>query len=264
MSDGEVKITGSTFKGKKILVIGVANERSIAWAIASALHREGAELAFTYVNDAIERRVRPLAESLGCKTVLPCDAASDASINDLFVELESRWGTMDGIVHSIAFAAQEDLKNRFSKTSRAGFQLALDVSAYSLIAIAGRAEPLLNPGASIITLSYLGAERVVSNYNVMGVAKAALEASVRYLSADIGEKGIRVNAISAGPIKTLAASGIPQFRELLANFAARAPLRRTVSQEDVAGTALYLLGNLSSGVTGETIYVDAGFNIMGI
>ena len=254
-----------SFTGKKILVLGVANERSIAWGISQALHREGAELAFTYVNEAIERRVRPLAAELGCETVLPCDVQSDEAIDKLFQDLETRWGTIDGIVHAVAFAEREDLQNRFAKTTRAGFRLALDVSAYSLIAIAGRAEKLMKErGGSILTLSYLGAERVVPNYNVMGVAKAALEASVRYLAADLGEYGIRVNAISAGPIKTLAASGIPHFKELLAAFALKAPLRRNVTTEDVAESGLYFLGRQSLGVTGEVTYVDCGFNIMGL
>lgn len=252
------------FTGKKILVLGVANEKSIGWAICQAIHKEGAELALTYVNAAIEKRVRPLAEEIGCKTVLPCDVASDADLDNLFVELESRWGKLDGIVHSVAFANREDLQGRFSKTSREGFRLALDVSAYSLIAICGRAAPLMKDGGSILTLSYLGAERVVTNYNVMGVAKAALESSVRYLAADLGEQNIRVNAISAGPIKTLAASGIPQFKELLAAFAAKAPLKRNVTLEDVGQTAAFFLSPMSSGVTGEVTYVDCGFNIMGL
>ena len=253
-----------SFQGKKILVLGVANNKSIAWAITEALAKEGATIGLTYLNEALEKRVRPLAEEIGCETVLPCDVQSDQQLDDLFTELESRWGTIDGIVHSVAFADKADLSNPFSQTSRAGFQLALDISAYSLIAVAGRGAKLMNEGGSIITLSYLGAERVVSNYNVMGVAKAALEASVRYLADDLGEKGVRVNAISAGPIKTLAASGIPQFKKLLSDFAEKAPLKRNVSQEDVANSARYLLSDLSSGVTGETIYVDAGFNIMGI
>lgn len=255
----------NSFEGKKILVLGVANQKSIAWAITEALQKAGAEIALTYVNEAIEKRVRPLAESIGCNTVLPCDVQSDEEIDNLFAELESKWGTIDGIVHSVAFAEREDLSNRFSQTSRSGFSLALEVSAYSLVAIAQRAEPLMREnGGSIVTLTYLGSERVVKNYNVMGVAKAALEASVRYLAADLGETNIRVNAISAGPIKTLAASGIPHFKQLLANFAESAPLKRNVSLEDVANTGLYLMGPLSSGVTGETIYVDCGFNTIGI
>lgn len=254
----------STFKGKRILILGVANERSIAWGIAQALHREGAELGFTYVNEAIEKRLRPLAESLDCKTVLPCDVQSDSELDNLFVELKSRWGTIDGIVHSIAYAEREDLHNPFSKTTRKGFQTALDVSAYSLIAVAGRAQDLMSAGGSILTMTYLGSQRAVTNYNIMGVAKAALESSVRYLAADLGGKNIRVNAVSAGPIKTLAAAGIPQFREMLAAFAERAPLRRNVTVDDVANTSLYYLGHLSSGVTGEVTYVDCGFNIIGL
>jgi len=253
------------FEGKKVLVLGVANDISIAWGIAEALHKEGAELAFNYVNEAIERRVRPLAESIGCKNVFPCDVTQDEQIDAMFAEIKERWGTIDAVVHSLAFADKEDLSNRFVNTTRKGFHTAVDISAYSLIAVAKRALPLMQEkGGSIITLTYLGAERVVPNYNVMGVAKAALEASVRYLASDLGEHNIRVNAISAGPIKTLAASGIPHFRDMLKSFAEKAPLKRNVSQEDVANTGLYLLGPLSSGVTGEVIYVDAGFSIMGM
>lgn len=252
------------FDGKKVLVLGVANERSIAWGIAQALHREGAELAFNFLNEALERRVRPLAEEVGSKLVLPCDVQSDEQLDTFFNELGERWGGIDAVVHSLAYAEKEDLSNRFVNTTRKGFQTALDISAYSLVAVAKRALPLMSEkGGSILTLTYLGAERVVSNYNVMGVAKAALEASVRYLAADLGPSNIRVNAISAGPIKTLAASGIPQFRDMLTAFAEKAPLRRNVTQEDVGNTGLYLLGPLSSGVTGEVVYVDAGFNIMG-
>jgi enoyl-[acyl-carrier protein] reductase I len=251
------------FQGKKILVLGVANKKSIAWAVAEALHKQGAELAFTYVNEAIEKRVRPLAESLQGSLILPCDVQSDEEIENLFTELGERWGTLDGVVHSVAYAEREDLQNPFSETSRSGFHTALDVSAYSLVAVAGRAKKMMKEGSSIITMSYLGAERAVENYNVMGVAKAALEASVRYLAADLGPSGIRVNAVSPGPIKTLAASGIPKFKELLAHFSEKAPLRRTVDTVDVAGTSLYLLSELGSGVTGETIYVDGGYSITG-
>lgn len=255
----------SSFAGKKILILGVANERSIGYGILEALHREGAEIALTYVNEAIERRVRPIAEQFGCKTVIHCDVQSDDHITALAKELESKWGTVDGIVHSVAFADKEDLGARFCQTSRKGFQLALDVSAYSLIAVAGKLEPLMREkGGSIITLSYLGAERVVPNYNIMGIAKAALEASVKYLASDLGESNIRVNAISAGPIKTLAASGIPHFKEMLNFFSTKAPLKRNVTLEDVGNSALYLLGPLSSGVTGEILYVDCGFNVMGM
>lgn len=252
------------FKGKKILILGVANERSIAWGIAKALHDQGAELAFTYVNEAIEKRLRPLAESLSCSMVLPCDVQNDQHLDTLFSELAERWGRIDGVVHSIAYADKADLDNPFSKTTRDGFKLALDVSAYSLIAVAGRAAALMTEGGSIITLTYLGAQRAVKNYNVMGVAKAALESSVRYLASDLGEKNIRVNAISAGPIKTLAASGIPGFRDLLTKFAESSPLKRNVSVEDVAGTAMFLLSPWSSGVTGEITYVDCGFSTVGV
>ncbi|MCB0332346.1 MAG: enoyl-ACP reductase, partial [Bdellovibrionales bacterium] len=242
------------FKDKKILILGVANKKSIAWGVAEALHKEGAQLAFTYMNEAIEKRVRPLADELGGALVLPCDVQSDEELDNLFSELEGRWGSLDGVVHSVAYAEKDDLANPFSETTRSGFQLALDISAYSLVAIAGRAKKLMTEGGSVITMSYLGAERAVENYNVMGVAKAALESSVRYLAAELGQSNIRVNAISAGPIKTLAASGIPKFKELLAHFAEKAPLRRNVDPIDVAGTSLYLLSQLRSGVTGETIY----------
>ena len=253
------------FAGKKILLLGVANERSIAWAISQALKREGAELILTYPNEAIEKRLRPLADSLGCCAVLPCNVQSDEDLDGLFREIKRRWDRLDGVVHSVAYAEREDLQKPFSQLSREGFRVALDVSAYSLVAVSRRASELMRPeGGAVVTLSYLGAGRVVPNYNVMGVAKSALESSVRYLAADLGAQKIRVNAISAGPIKTLAASGIPGFREMLTAFAEKAPLKRNVELEDVANTALYLLGPLSSGVTGETLYVDCGFNIMGI
>jgi len=252
-------------EGKKFLVFGVANKNSIAWGITEALHREGAKIALTFMNEMMEKRVRPLAESIGCEDVFQCDVQNDEELDAVFSEIEKSWGNLDGVVHAVAFADREDLSNNFSKTSRSGFTLALDVSAYSLIAIAGRAEKLMAAdGGTILTLTYLGSERVVKNYNVMGVAKAALESSVRYLAADLGEHNIRVNALSAGPIKTLAASGIPNFRALLSSFAEKAPLKRNVSTEDVANTALYLLGPLSSGVTGEVVYVDCGFSVMGI
>lgn len=256
--------TVGMFADKKIVVLGVANEKSIAWGISELLKKEGATLAFNYVNEAIERRVRPLAESLGFgENVLACDVQSDEQIDSFFSTLGDKWGTIDGIVHSVAFADKDDLSNRFRQTSRQGFHTALDVSAYSFIAVADRAAKYMTNGGAMLTLTYLGAERVVTNYNVMGVAKAALEASVRYLAADLGENNIRVNAISAGPIKTLAASGIPQFRELLGAFASKAPLRRNVCQEDIANTAAYFLSPLSCGVTGEVLHVDCGFSIMG-
>lgn len=250
--------------GKKYLIIGVANERSIAWGIAQALHREGAELAFTYLNEALEKRVRPLAAELGCSNVFKCDVQSDAEVAQLFDDVAKIWPGLDGLVHAVAYAEKADLSNRFHTISRSGFQLAMDVSAYSLIAVCSKAAELLKANqGSVLTLTYLGAEKVVKNYNMMGVAKAALECSVRYMAADLGEFGIRVNAISAGPIKTLAASGIPQFKDMLSSFAEKAPLRRNVSQEDVGEVASFLLSPKSAGITGEIMYVDAGFNIMG-
>jgi enoyl-[acyl-carrier protein] reductase I len=248
-------------EGKRGLVFGLANKKSIAWGISQQCHEAGATLGFTYLNEALERRVRPLAESLGSELILPCDVQSDKDIDEVFREVEKAWGNVDFIIHSVAFADGEDLKKPFLQTSRAGFALALDVSAYSLVAITQRAAPLMSTGGSIIALSYYGAEKVVPNYRVMGVAKAALEASVRELAADVGPEGVRVNAISAGPIRTLAASGIPGFRDLLSRFEERAPLRRTATIEDVGSSALYLLSDLSRAVTGETHYVDCGFNV---
>jgi len=252
------------FTGKKALVLGVANDHSIAWAIAQALHHEGAELALTYVGEAIEKRVRPLAESLGVETVLPCDVSRDEEVAALFAQLGERWGSVDVVVHAVAFALREELKGRFLHTSRLGFQIALDVSVYSLIAIARYAEPWLRPGSALLTLTYFGAEKVLPNYNVMGIAKAALEASVRYLAGDLGPQGVRVNAISAGPIRTLSSAGISGFKAMLHYHAERAPLRRNVTAEEVARTALYLCSDLAAGVTGEVLHVDAGYNIIGM
>ncbi len=246
--------------GKRGIIFGVANEMSIAWGIARKLKEQGAELAFTYLNDALEKRVRPLAESLGSEVILPCDVGVDEQIEQTFAELEKRWGKIDFVVHSVAFASREDLKNPFSQTSRDGFALAMDISAYSLVAVTRYAVPLLKDGGSIVTLTYLGAARAVPNYNVMGVAKAALEASVRYLAAELGEKNIRVNAISAGPIRTLAASGVANFKAKMKLMDDYAPLRRTVSTEEVGNSSVYFLSDLSSGVTGEVHYVDGGFS----
>ena len=249
--------------GKKGVIFGVANERSIAWAIARRLHGEGMELAFTYV-PALESRVRPLAESLGVSLILPCDVTIDKEIDGVFTAIKEKWGGLDSLVHSLAFANKEELKGDFSATSREGFALALDVSAYSLVALSRGAAPLMEGrDGSIITLSYYGSEKVVQNYNVMGVAKAALEASAMYLAADLGRKKIRVNTISAGPVKTLAAMGISGFKQILDAVEARSPLGRNITQDDVAKTALYLLSDLSSGVTGEIIHVDAGYNTIG-
>jgi enoyl-[acyl-carrier protein] reductase I len=247
--------------GKRGIILGVANNKSIAWGVAQQLKEAGAELAFTYLNDALEKRVRPLAESLGSEVILPCDVQDEAQLDAVFAELGKRWGKIDFVVHAIAFANREDLKNPFSQTSREGFQLALDVSAYSMISTTRAALPIMNEGGSIITMSYLGAMRAIPGYNVMGVAKAALEASVRYLAAELGDNGVRVNAISAGPIKTLAASGVGNFNEKLRSMEARSPLKRTITQEEVGKASLYLLSDLASGVTGEIHYVDGGFSI---
>jgi enoyl-[acyl-carrier protein] reductase I len=248
---------------KKALVLGVANDHSIAWAIAQALQREGAELAFTYAGEAIEKRVRPLARSLGVDLVLSCDVTKDDEIAAAFGNVRERWGRVDIVIHAVAFALREELKGRFLHTSRPGFQLALDVSAYSLSAIARSAEPLMPVGGSLLTLTYLGAEKVLPNYNVMGIAKAALEASVRYLAWDLGPQGIRVNAISAGPIRTLSSAGITGFKDMLHHHAERAPLRRNIRPEEIAATAVFLCSDLGSAVTGEVVHADGGYNIVG-
>jgi enoyl-[acyl-carrier protein] reductase I len=251
--------------GRRGLIFGVANERSIAWAIAEALHREGAELAFTYAGEVLEKRVRPLAQGIGARIILPCDVTNDAEIDEVFGVVQREWGALDILIHSIAFANREDLSNPYVQTSRQGFHLALDISAYSLVALSQRAAPLMERrNGCILTMTYLGSEKVIPNYNVMGIAKAALEASVRYLAADLGPKGIRVNAISAGPIKTLAAAGIAGFKDMLHYSSERAPLKRNVEAAEVAGTALYLVSDMASAVTGEILHVDAGYNIMGM
>lgn len=247
--------------GKKGLILGVANDKSIAWGITQAAQREGAELGFNYLGEALEKRVRPLAESAGASLVEQLDVGDDAQLDDFFAKVERQWGKLDFVVHSIAYANKEALKGRFMDTTRGDFQMALGISAYSFIAVAQRAAKLMNPGGSLLTMSYLGAVRAVPNYNVMGVAKAALEASVRYLAFDLGPDGIRVNGISAGPIRTLAASGVGNFRSLMAKSARGAMLKRNVMQEEVGNSAVYLLSDWASGVTGEIHYVDAGFSI---
>jgi enoyl-[acyl-carrier protein] reductase I len=247
--------------GKRGIIFGVANDKSIAWGVAQQLHEAGAELAFTYLNGALEKRVRPLAESLNANIILPCDVQNEEEMVAVFAELEKQWGKIDFVVHAIAFANREDLKKPFSQTSRDGFRLALDISAYSLVSMTRCALPVMKEGGSIVTMTYLGAVRTVPAYNVMGVAKAALESSVRYLAAELGEQGIRVNAVSAGPIKTLASSGVANFKEKLRVAEARSPLTRLVNQEEVGKSTLYLLSDLASGVTGEIHYVDGGFNI---
>jgi enoyl-[acyl-carrier protein] reductase I len=252
-------------EGKKAAIFGVANDRSIAWAISEAFHAEGAELAFTYAGEVLEKRVRPLAEGIGAKIILPCDVSKDEEIDKVFGTLKQEWGSLDILIHAIAFANKEDLSNPYVQTSRQGFHLAMDVSAYSLVALTRYAAPLMEGRkASILTLTYMGAEKVIPNYNVMGVAKAALEASVRYLAHDLGPKGIRVNAISAGPIRTLAAAGISGFKDMLHYVSERAPLKRNIDAEEVGKAALYLCSDWGSAVTGEVVHVDAGYNIMGM
>jgi enoyl-[acyl-carrier protein] reductase I len=250
--------------GKRALIFGVANERSIAWGISEALHGAGAKLGFTYQGETLEKRVRPLAEGIEADLILPCDVTDQAQVKAVFQQAAERWGGLDILIHSIAFANREDLEGRFVDTGRDGFLKAIEISAYSLVTLAREAAPLMKDGGSIVTLSYYGAEKVVPNYNVMGVAKATLEACVRYLAADLGPDGVRVNAISAGPIKTLAASGVRGFRGMLGTAEERAPLRRNVSQQEVGQTALFLCSEWGAGITGETLYVDAGYNIMGM
>ncbi len=250
--------------GKNALVFGVANNHSIAWGIARALHEHGATVGFSSVESVIDKRVRPLAESIGSPFVMPCDVRDDAAVKAVFERWGREVGGLDILVHALAFANRDDLDGAFVDTSRDGFALALDVSAYSLVALAREARPHFRSGASIMTLTYYGAEKVVAHYNVMGVAKAALEACTRYLAADLGPDGIRVNAISAGPIRTLAAQGITGFRTMYGAFRDMAPLRSNISIDDVAGAAVFLASDLSCQVTGETIYVDGGFNILGV
>jgi enoyl-[acyl-carrier protein] reductase I len=250
--------------GKRGLVMGVANDRSIAWGIAKSVASHGAELAFTYQGEALEKRVRPLAAELGSTLVLPCDVSDPASLDALFGELTTRWGTLDFVVHAIAYSDKEELKGKYVDTTRANFLHTLDISCFSFTDVCRRALPLMANGGSLLTLTYYGAERVMPHYNVMGVAKAALEASVRYLAADLGGQNIRVNAISAGPIKTLAASGIGDFRYILKWNELNAPLRRNVTIDEVGGAGLYLLSDLSAGVTGEVHHVDSGYHVVGM
>ncbi len=250
--------------GKRGLIMGVANDRSIAWGIARAAHSQGAELGFTFQGEALEKRVRPLAQSLGSDMVLPCDVASDEGIEEVFEEVDKRWGELDFLVHAIAYADKDELKGLYLNTSRDNFVRSLDISCYSFTAVSQRAVPLMRDGGSLLTLTYYGAERVMPHYNVMGVAKAALEASVRYLASDLGKDRIRVNAISAGPIKTLASSGIGDFRYILKWNEYNSPLKRNVSLDQVGGAAVYLLSDLSTGVTGEVHHVDSGYHVVGM
>ena len=250
--------------GKRGIIMGVANDRSIAWGIAAALAKEGAELAFTYQGDALEKRVRPLAESVGSNLIIPCDVSSDEAIDETFKILKGKWETIDFIVHAIAYSDKEELKGEYLDTTRENFFRTMDISVYSFTAVARRAAAMMPNGGSMITLTYYGAEKVMPHYNVMGVAKAALESSVRYLAADLGSDKIRVNSLSAGPIKTLAASGIGDFRYILKWNQYNSPLRRNVTLEDVGGCGVYLLSDLSTGVTGETHHVDCGYHVVGM
>lgn len=255
---------GQLLKGKKGLITGIANSSSIAWQIAQIAKTHGAELALTYQGDVLEKRIMPLAAEIDCDLALKCDVKDEESINQLFETLRKKWHHLDFIVHSVAFADKNELKGRYIDTSLENFLNTMHISCYSLTAFAKRAERLMTNGGSIIALTYLGAQKVIPNYNVMGLAKAALESSVRYLAADMGPNHIRVNAISAGPIRTLAASGIDDFKSMLRSHEATSPLKRNTTQQDVASSALYLLSNMSSGVTGEIHYVDCGYNIMGL
>ena len=251
-------------KGKRGLIMGVANDRSLAWGIAQAVHAQGAELAFSYQGEALEKRVRPLAESIGQDFLLECDVSSMDSIDATFAALQARWGTIDFVVHAIGYSNKDELRGRYADTSLDNFLMTMNISCYSFTAVARRAMALMPNGGSLLTLTYYGAEKVVPHYNVMGVAKSALETSVKYLAMDLGPDNIRVNAISAGPIKTLAASGIGDFRYILKWNELNSPLRRNVTIEDVGGAGLYLLSDLASGVTGEIHHVDAGYNVIGM
>lgn len=250
--------------GKRGLIMGLANDKSIAWGIAQALASEGAELAFSYQGDALKKRVDPLAAQLGSDMVLPCDVSDVDSIDALFDTLQEKWGKIDFLVHAIGFSDKDQLRGRYADTTRENFLMTMDISVFSFTAVAKRAAAMMPDGGSLLTLTYYGAERVMPHYNVMGVAKAALEASVRYLAEDLGKDGIRVNAISAGPIKTLAASGIGDFRYIMKWNELNSPLRRNVTQEDVGNSALYLLSRLGAGVTGETHHVDSGYHVVGM
>jgi len=250
-------------EGKTAMVFGVANERSIAWGIARAFHEQGATLGLSYAGEALERRVRPLAESVGCTFVEPCDVSEDAHIRRVMERTAEAFGQVDILVHAIAFANRDELNGPYYNTSRAGFHLAMDISVYSFTALAKAFQPLFRPGGALLTMTYYGAEKVSPHYNVMGVAKAALEASVRYLAYDFGRQGVRVNAISAGPIRTLAAAGVSGFKDMYRRFAEIAPLGQNVATEDVGNAAVFLCSDLASKTTGEVLYVDSGYNILG-
>ena len=258
------KLNNGIMNGKRGVVMGVANDRSIAWGIAEAVAKQGAEIAFTYQGDALEKRVRPLAEKVGSSIIIPCDVSSDEAIDETFNLLKEKWDTIDFVVHAIAYSDKEELKGEYVDTTRENFYKTMDISVYSFTAVAQRAAKMMPNGGSMITLTYYGAEKVMPHYNVMGVAKAALESSVRYLAADLGNDKIRVNSLSAGPIKTLAASGIGDFRYILKWNQYNSPLRRNVTLNDVGGCGVYLLSDLSAGVTGETHHVDCGYHVVGM
>jgi enoyl-[acyl-carrier protein] reductase I len=251
-------------QGKRGLIMGLANDRSLAWGIAKALGEQGAELAFSYQGEALEKRVRPLAQELGSDLLIDCDVSDMAALDKAFDELKQKWETLDFVVHAIGFSDKNELRGKFVDTTIDNFLMTMNISVYSFIAVAQRARAMMKPGGSLLTLTYYGAEKVIPHYNVMGVAKAGLETSVKYLAMDLGPEGIRVNAISAGPIKTLAASGIGDFRYIMKWNEYNSPLRRNVTIEDVGGAGLYLLSDLASGVTGEIHHVDAGYNVVGM
>ena len=262
--DGRLSL-GGLMRGKRAVITGVANDRSLAWAIAQAFHAEGAELVFTYPGEMMEKRVRPLAESVGAKAILDCDVGKDEDIDTTVQEIRKIWDRVDVLVHSIGYAPREALDGRFTDvTTREAWRITLDVSAYSLVGLARAFKPIMPHGSSVVSLTYYGAEKVVRNYNVMGVAKAALECATRYLADDLGLDGIRVNAISAGPVRTLAAAGIKGMRTMLSENADRTPLRRNIDQDDVARAALFLCSDLAKNVTGEVLHVDAGQNVIGV
>ena len=257
-------VTGTLMAGKRGLIMGLANDKSIAWGIAQAIAAQGAEIAFSYQGEALKKRVEPLAASIGMNTFVECDVSDEASIDALFAHLSELWGKIDFVVHAIGFSDKAELRGRYVDTSRANFLMTMDISVYSFTAVCQRAAAMMNEGGSLLTLTYYGAEKVMPHYNVMGVAKAGLEASVKYLAEDLGKDGIRVNAISAGPIKTLAASGIGDFRYIMKWNELNSPLRRNVTQEEVGKAALYLLSDLGSGTTGENLHVDAGYHVVGM
>jgi len=259
-----IEVKSNLLQGKKVFIMGVANDKSIAWGIAKACYENGAEIGYSYQGEVLEKRIKPLAESTKSNLVLQCDVSSDESIKNTFEMIKSAWGGVDYVVHAIAYADKNELRGYFYNTSRSGFSMAMDISCYSFVSVCKHAEPLMKAGGSIATLTYYGAEKCIPHYNVMGVAKAALEASVRYLACDLGEKGIRVNAISAGPIKTLAASGIGDFSLMSKWNEANAPLKRNVTIEDVGGCGVFLASDFSRSMTGEVLYVDAGYNITGM